>query len=57
MRGLGYFSMTSLIFSDKHRVGQWVADQVEQSASWGREVLIATLGCSVLAWLKIFGAL
>lgn len=28
-------TVTSLIFSDKHRVGQWVADQVEQSASWG----------------------
>lgn len=24
-----------LVFDNKHRVGQWVAEQVEQTASWG----------------------
>ena len=39
------------LFSDLH-----IGLAKEQSASWGRAVLIATLGCSLLAWLKIFGA-
>lgn len=25
----------SLVFNDKHRIGAWVANQVEQTASWG----------------------
>ena len=27
--------MANLVFDDKSRVGQWVADQVEQTAAWG----------------------
>lgn len=28
-------SAASLVFDDKERVGAWVADQVEQTSSWG----------------------